>query len=576
MKHHNILRHCIFALAGAAALTGCIEETFPSGAATSEQVAKDPMALQIIVNALTNYTIETKTFGGTDYTDGGMPGWMFAKDVMCEDFPASSTDWDWFHMIANGTGTAWGELPYYYYYTFIDKINDVLKGQSFDNISGEGRAMAGNLYGFRAMCYFELARLFEYQPTGYSQLDNQAATDKIIGLTVPIIEARDYTVAEYVNNPRAPFYKMYRFIWNDLCLAEEMLEGYTRPKVSLMDESVIHGFKARFWLELASRFDRSSDDLAAQLQQEGSDDGYRDLGIRTALECYRNALAEADKVIASGYTPTTEADWFNPKTGFCKPTSAWVWGSYITSTEENPGRWYSFNSWICTEPSWGWTSDEYACFRCISSSLYATIPDADWRKKSWIDPQFAGDGTKVAANYQIVQSTDYASNYPAYANLKFRVPDVSSYTAGLTCCTPFMRVEEMMLLRAEALYHTDGLGAAKSALEEFVNGYRYTGDTRYTCDATNYNGFISALMNQRRIEFWGEGIVFYDYKRLRLQVNRASVANYPENNRLVTLPGYVAPWMNAYISEYAVSTKSSDFKGNPNFSGVVTPPSSNN
>ena len=229
MKHHNILKHCIFALAGAALLTSCIEETFPSGAATSDQVAKDPMALEIIVNALTNYTIETKTYGSTDYTDGGMPGWMFAKDVMCEDFPASSTDWDWFSMIANGTGTDWGELPYYYYYTFIDKINDVLKDRNFDDIPAEGRAMVGNLYGFRAMCYFELARLFEYQPTGYAQLDNQAASDKIMGLTVPIIEARDYTVAEYVNNPRAPFYKMYRFIWNDLCLAEELLAGYNRP-----------------------------------------------------------------------------------------------------------------------------------------------------------------------------------------------------------------------------------------------------------------------------------------------------------------------------------------------------------
>ena len=74
-----------------------------------------------------------------------------------------------------------------------------------------------------------------------------------------------------------------------------------------------------------------------------------------------------------------------------------------------------------------------------------------------------------------------------------------------------------------------------------------------------------------RIEFWGEGHVFFDYKRLRLPVNRVKSNNFPEAYRLVTANNYVAPWMNFFIIPSAVSMKGPDFKGNPDFYGVVKP-----
>ena len=58
-------------------------------------------------------------------------------------------------------------------------------------------------------------------------------------------------------------------------------------------------------------------------------------------------------------------------------------------------------------------------------------------------------------------------------------------------------------------------------------------------------------MVQRRIEFWGEGINMFDYKRLRLAVTR----NYNGTNyktdfiRLNSYAGYAAPWMNYRIPE---------------------------
>jgi len=42
------------------------------------------------------------------------------------------------------------------------------------------------------------------------------------------------------------------------------------------------------------------------LAAEGSEDGYDDLGITSALDCYKKASEYANKVIAAGYSPVTE------------------------------------------------------------------------------------------------------------------------------------------------------------------------------------------------------------------------------------------------------------------------------
>lgn len=567
----NILKNAFIAVGAFSGLflTGCIEEVFPYDAATSEQVASNPESLEIIVKSLANYTIARNTYGGDDYTDAGLPGMMLARDAMCEDFPVYNDDYNWYASIEKGNGAYWGAYPYYYFYTFIDKANDLLKSVNLDALDSKGLHMVGNLYGFRAMCYLDMARMFEFFPTGFPELDNDAESKGILGLTVPIMEARQYTLEELMRNPRAPFYTMYRFIMNDLNKAEELLEGYEREKVSLMNRSVIYGFKARLWLDMATRFDRDADALAKQLAAEGSEDGYADLGITNALDCYRNAQVYAEKVMEGGFTPMTAAEWHDPDNGFCFPNNSWVWGSYITNSEEATMRWYAYHTWLNSDSSWAWGGG-YNCYRMISKDLYDRISDADWRKTSWIDPEDAGDYANVA-KYSTKQTAKLFEKIPAYGNLKFHVPHLSDFTPGLVCCTPFMRVEEMYLLRAEALYHTQGLDAAKAALESFVNTYRYT-DGSYVCNAMNYTTFIKELMVQRRIELWGEGHVYFDYKRLRLGVSRTyEGTNYPADYRINTADGHVAPWMNCYISEYAISMKDENFKGNPDFSGIVKP-----
>ena len=72
------------------------------------------------------------------------------------------------------------------------------------------------------MAYLDIARQFEFKKTGIASLDDKASKDGIWGLTVPIVTEKT-TKEMQRHNPRAPFYKMYRFILTDLNHAEEYL-----------------------------------------------------------------------------------------------------------------------------------------------------------------------------------------------------------------------------------------------------------------------------------------------------------------------------------------------------------------
>jgi hypothetical protein len=54
-------------------------------------------------------------------------------------------------------------------------------------------------------------------------------------------------------------------------------------------------------------------------------------------------------------------------------------------------------------------------------------------------------------------------------------------------------------------------------------------DGSYSCSAyTDFESFTDELLFQKRVEFWGEGVLFYDYKRLNKGITRKySGSNHP-------------------------------------------------
>lgn len=550
----KLLKNIAFISLASITFSSCLEETFPTDIATSDQVSVSEEALGALSNSVIAY-MTTYDGGTSDNTNFGYAGFMMWRDVMLQDMPVYSTSYDYFNY-GFGTTSYLGDYPvpsmfWTYHYNLINNANLLIGSIDPETMTETTKSYLGNALVYRAMAYIDLSRYFEYKHTGVSSLDSKAEANGIYGLTVPLI-TENTSEEEGRNNPRVPFYKMYRFIMNDLNNAEKYLSDFQREKKNWADLSVVYGMKARLWMELGSRFELYPDDLETQIShdKDAELETYASLNINSASDCYANAASYARKVIDKGYTPVGEAQWHDTASGFNTVNDAWIFAILI-GANDGLSSWKAFISQISPEQTFGTT--QYGAYRMIGKSLFDKIPDADWRKTSWIAPDDAGKNP-VPSQYKTLLSDEQWANIPAYTGFKFRPNqgNMGNYLIGNVVNIPLMRVEEMYFIEAEAVAHTQGVQTGISLLENFMNTYRYK-DGSYKCNSSNMELFIDELLVQKRIEFWGEGILAFDYKRLEKQIIRGYAGtNTPATHRYNSIKGYAAPWMNVYItsSEY--------------------------
>ncbi len=570
----------------------CLDEQLPqTDGATEDQVAKaDKIGL---VNGLTQYlNTPIATYDDGVYTGIGYPEHIIMHGVMASDLPVWATGYNYWntYMECLYMGN-WGYQSYYwwYYNYLIYKATLVIKNCDKENEDDAFALATGCAY--RAFTYMDMTRMYEFKKTGTS-LDAEYYPD-LKGLTVAIVN-ENTTEAMAKNNPRVPFYEMYRYILQDLNMAEEAL-GRTSDSGAKNYASLgmVYGLKARFWLDVATRFDRYPEDLAEQIshdteQYEVLGEGYQNLpalGVTTANQAFAKAAEYARKAISQGYSVLSKDDWYNITTGFNSVNNSWIWGILISSSDKAV-TYYTWESWVsfmCPEADYGVANSTYKCTFMIDAKLFSQIPDADWRKLTWIDPADALPENPTAeeeAAYEKAYETKYAdkssfdfdtwSQYDPYVGFKFH-PGSGNGTASTTgnkVDIPLMRVEEMYFIEAEALYHSQGPAAGKSALETFMNNYRYS-DGSYICTAASQREFEREIVKQKRIEFWGEGIALYDLKRLEMAIERGyDGSNWAESYQFNSLDGYVAPWTILYtpLSEHQ---QNEAFVLNPDPSSVM-------
>ena len=501
-------------IALAAVLDGCIRETLLQGSVqTQEQVSESESALQAMVNAIPASMMTSNLLGWAssdaygDHTDFGIGGIHLRTDFMLEDMVTSGDNpyYNRFYsyVMNRSQGERYISCAYFWqcYYKWIKAANDIISLVNPEEASPEAIQYLAAAYTYRAMCYLDLARLYEPKENSYTDVS------AVLGLTVPIVTEAT-TEAQAKNNPRAPRERMYQFILADLAKAESLMspaqKNYTSPTLA-----AVYGLYARTWLEM----------------------GYWEEGESTA---FAKAAEYARKAISqSGKTPLTQAQWEDPVNGFNNgaASDSWIWG--LTVSSENTINIVTYTAHISSEGTWG-----YAPLSQISASkiFYDRIAAGDFRKNSWLDPvymqnpsagqpydyKFSGsDADKV----NFLSGTDANPPAVAYQNIKFRPyqGECSDYATGNCADHPLMRVEEMYFIEMEALAQTD-LGAAKSLLESFMD-YRVT-DGSYVCTAADLQTFMDEMLFQKRVEFWGEGVVFFDYKRL----GKGILRGYPGTN----------------------------------------------
>lgn len=553
--------------------TGCLEETFPeSDIMTEGQIVnsdKTPL-VRAIPSYMTYYTDD-------DYFDIGFASFNIIRDVATADCPIYNSTYDYFSSFGNLTFLGNWQMQtvmWRRHYYLTQKCNAVLSVSDL-NPDGDDAVSVGNALAYRAMTYFDQARMYEYKKTDVATLDDEASSRKIYGLTVPIVTEKT-TEEDTRHLPRAPFYQMYRFINNDLINAEACFEKnpYAVAK-NWFSLGAVYGLEARFWLELGTRFRMHPEDLDQQLQAESQYAEWSQLGVQTAGDCYKKAAEYARKAINSGYTPLSQTEWYDKTTGFNTPNNSWMFCIIITADNglAKYMTWQSWPSFRAPEATYGVSSSVYQAYRMIDARLYSQMDAGDWRRETWIDPDDVASQTaynsKYAANSNLTY--DQWKKFDAYCGFKFRPGggNIDISTTGNTVSIPLMRVEEMYLIEAEAIAMSEGAGAGKQLIETFMNSYRMKSGKTYKVADASLDGVIDAIWTQKRIELWGEGQTFWDYKRRELQVVRGYPGtNHIEAYRYNSMPNAVAPWMNIYIPD-RVHNLNPDAILNPDPSGAI-------
>ena len=561
------IKYIILALTAAVSLS-CIEETVPvGGSVTQAQVSASKSALKSMINSIpaTLYASGAAGYAGSygDHTDFGMPGVHLRLEHMLEDLATMSDNPYYNRFYAYDMNMAQGSEYTYcayfwdYYYTLIRLANDVIASvkpiineNGSDEEDIEFKHIIGQAYAYRAWFYLDLARLFEPKLNKYTDVRH------LVGLTVPIVD--EYTTIDQTkNNPRVSRETIYKFIFEDLERAEKYLDQ-RRAEFTAPTLMAVYGMYARAYIELG----------AAYKENKGVNPNPDVLPL-TQDEAYTKAAEYARKVInESGKTPLTQSQWEDPTNGFNNAGSnnAWIWGVRVSS--ENLNNLLTFISHMSAEAAWGY--GRYAQFG-VASALYDQIPDADFRKHSWLDPK-----RTEYYNYKFAGSQADRNDFlngsqgaKAYVALKFRPAqgecnDFNIGNAGDYC---FMRIEEMYFIEMEAKANLQ-LSEGVKLLRNFMQTYRYKS---YDRNPTSWNDFKTEYMLQKRIEFWGEGVVFYDYKRLDVGINRAFAgSNHPSVFRLAATDGRSPQW-NIVVTraEFQSNTAITDLTNNPDPSNKI-------
>ena len=544
MKMNNILKTTALLLGSSVLLSGCIKETFPeSGYATSDQTAESPFAKEGLITAMPTVLITNYTDLG-EHIDFGYPGIFGATDRMVgEVFPVSGNlpggnqyydRWQAWLYPGNSTGLAangWAS-PFFYtnYYKFIFTANEAI---DIANQSEGAEEMMGIAKTFRALCYLDLARLYDALPAKAPERPAyETELEAVKGLTVPIVR-EDTSMEELENNPRVSREEMFKFIFEDLNTAETLLANYTPATKNLPSLAVIYGLKARAYLWLGG-FDSSK---------------------------YADAATYARKAIdASKCTIMTETEWLNPKTGFNKANNSWMW--YLPQSTEGIANLVNFAAWRSSEATWGY-GGKYV-FEGVTSNFYNEISDTDWRKRAFVGPD------AKYADYSDITNLTAAqfANLPAYANLKFHPAEgeTATYSVGNVTDIPMMRVEEMYLIEAEATAHADA-----SAGLQLLKTFMAKRDPEFSTSAVSSADVVEEIIWNKRIELWGEGVVFYDFKRLNYSLKTGYVGtNVPSDCRFST--DGRAPWWNFCIPETETQQNTAlESQNNPNPVGIIDP-----
>ena len=408
--------------------------------------------------------------------DWGVLMMLFCNDLESADAFIPDSGYNWFSVCGEYSSRSSNyrnpTIRYKVPYNLISNVNDFLAGFGDDVTDENSLYMIAQAKALRAYAYMLLAPAFQFNYVNHK--DDPC---------VPICTMDTELVPDPANNPRATVGKIYELILQDLNEAVDGLAGYKRSNKMYIDQQVAYGLRAR---------------------------AYLDMGM------YAEAAADAAEAM-KGYTPASIAEVSVPSFMDINEHN-WIWGFDMDAAKANQGIYATSSSWLRSFSGYAYAA-ACQCYTCINSILYVKIPDTDVRKGWWLNENSysplldgltwnAGDNGSASGQDIVGFEYDDKLSFIPYTNVKFGCLIIG--TTENAEDSPLMRVEEMILLRAEALAKSGNEAEGKKILEDFVKTYR---DPSYSVTAGGRN-FADEVWFQRRVELWGEGFGIYDTKRL--------------------------------------------------------------
>jgi len=459
-----------------------------------------------------------------NHFDFGYPSVMIGLDLQGTDMITTNSGYNWFNYWEAFTSPTPSGTPsaeaWYTIYKQVYSANAVAATIPGDTDNDQLKFYRAQAVGTRAFDYWVLAQLYQFN---YSTSKDKPC--------VPLITDENSAVASTEGAPRATVQEVYDQIMKDLdeCISllssttvtpEQVIDSKPKRMISL---AVAYGLRAR---------------------------------ANLTMHKYAEAAADAQSAITNFTGRPYSIEEVSKPTFTSLDDPAWMWGIAIAETDRvvTSGI-INYPSHVVTFCGNGYVS--VGAWKWIADDAYAQIPASDVRKGWFLDENLESRNLSAQQQNYIYEFEDI----PPYTQVK-----IDAYQGVVGQSTnandiPLMRIEEMYYILAEGQAMS---GNPTQGLETFVNFIKQYRNPNYTATASSAEGVQEIIYQDRRVEFFAEGLSWFDIMRLGKGVDRTKAGNFPAPYLLKIAP-------NDPCLIYCIPT--GEINGNPQISDADNNPS---
>lgn len=445
--------------------SGDFLETQPSGYLTTDQLAEiaktNPAAvLAPLTLGLHDITAAMATGGTEDHSDFGQKSIDISLDLMSGDMALTGATYGWFSAVYNYTGQIRTSTDAYKPWRYYYRV--IKNANEILDLIGSDEEIPENE---DSKLYFGQAKIFRAYCYFYLvNLYQHRFQEKADSPGVPVY--RSQLTPEY--HTQSTVREVYSLIVEDLTDAAAALKDYDRgSNKTLVDKNVAYSYLAYAYLQMGEY--QSAADAADSV-----------------IDSNLFRLMSATEIINSGFRSMS--------------IPSWIWGYDLTVA--NTGGLGTF---------WGhvdWFTYSYASAgdsKVIDADLYASIPATDARKAQF------NNNTGGSLPWLIPYYKFWDAGRVIQGDMQWTNDEV------------YLRIEEMYLIKAEALARLNQDVPAKAALKEVLDLRDVTAAAALA--SASHEQLLDAIYFNWRVEMWGEGKSLFALKRFGKTSTRSSAVD---------------------------------------------------